>query len=274
MLEFDVLDSKQDVERLVLDPKSDSAVKLFKALQVLRKFSHSVQEAPAYLKELSDCTQNSPGLEIWPNDSKPNERSARKILQHNWDVVNKRQQEAADRVLRKIERTTDEVKSLRDGLFNVQSVREAQKGRILNKYMVVFTVVTIIFLPPTFVSTFFGMQFFQRPDDAGSNRGIYWTVFGIVSGITYVVAACGLFGAAIPAEKRRQVIAWFKKAQDWLQELLFLFEKIYTGLKHLPSHGQEVRQNVGKKVRESYSWVTEKWWRSPEAGVENEAAGA
>jgi Mg2+ and Co2+ transporter CorA len=34
----------------------------------------------------------------------------------------------------------------------VQSVTKAQKSRLLNKYILVFTIITIIFLPPMFVS--------------------------------------------------------------------------------------------------------------------------
>lgn len=41
--------------------------------------------------------------------------------------------------------------TMENQLFSVQSVTEAQKSRTLNKYLFVFTVFTIFFLPPTFV---------------------------------------------------------------------------------------------------------------------------
>lgn len=41
------------------------------------------------------------------------------------------------------------------------SLVEAQKSRQLNKYLTVFTVVTIIFLPPTFVAVSYQLYFSQ-----------------------------------------------------------------------------------------------------------------
>jgi hypothetical protein len=37
-------------------------------------------------------------------------------------------------------------------LFNAQSVRESSRSTQINQYLLVFTIVTIIYLPPTFVS--------------------------------------------------------------------------------------------------------------------------
>ncbi|KAL7936566.1 hypothetical protein V8C35DRAFT_236473 [Trichoderma chlorosporum] len=58
----------------------------------------------------------------------------------------------------------------------------------------VFTIVTVVFLPPSFAATFFGMDAFQSSDTA-STRKTFWTVLGILSGLTYIIAAVGLFGA-------------------------------------------------------------------------------
>ncbi|ENH73684.1 hypothetical protein FOC1_g10000521 [Fusarium oxysporum f. sp. cubense race 1] len=63
-------------------------------------------------------------------------------------------------ILSRIERKMEEIKGLRDGLFNATSVREAARGTSLaessslqNRYILVFTIATILYLPMGFVTT-------------------------------------------------------------------------------------------------------------------------
>ncbi|KAI1157674.1 hypothetical protein F5B18DRAFT_644050 [Nemania serpens] len=90
-----------------------------------------------------------------PSHSQEDERSLRAKysfnLKHNWSIVNQRQRDSSSRILAKLARTSNETKSEK-APFNVRSITEARKSRILNKYLTVFTVVTILFLPPTFVA--------------------------------------------------------------------------------------------------------------------------
>ena len=37
-------------------------------------------------------------------------------------------------------------------IFNATSLREANRSTTMNRYVIIFTVVTVIFLPPTFTS--------------------------------------------------------------------------------------------------------------------------
>ncbi|XXG93950.1 hypothetical protein Hte_000200 [Hypoxylon texense] len=144
-----------------------------------------------------------------------------KILRHNWESVSKRQRDASDRILKKLERTSNEVKSLQSGLFNVQSILEARKTRVLNKYLLVFTVVTILFLPPTFVATFFGMHIFDA-DTINTTQKVFWTVLGALSGGTYLIAAFGLFGSNLSAEQRKEWATYVRARAGALRSRLQL----------------------------------------------------
>lgn len=168
---------------LVLDTNPHSPVSYFKVLRTLGIFSDSVRATYGYLETLSQTAQkpwvsdiwleSSPWRsDIWLESSYPHTNETRRILAHNWNSVLRHQEEASNIVLKRLERTTNEVQGLMDGvrewhprmadkrsadthwkqLFSVQTVTEAQKSRMLNKYILVFTIITIIFLPPTFVS--------------------------------------------------------------------------------------------------------------------------
>ncbi|KAI0428865.1 hypothetical protein F5Y09DRAFT_311941 [Xylaria sp. FL1042] len=67
----------------------------------------------------------------------------------------------------------------------------------------VFTIVTIIFLPPTFVATFFGMHIFDA-DTIGTAQKTFWLVLGALLGGIYVLAALGLFGTNISTERQQR----------------------------------------------------------------------
>ncbi|KAL6825820.1 hypothetical protein J3E69DRAFT_380921 [Trichoderma sp. SZMC 28015] len=184
-----VLNDDQWLRELVLDTNPDDLVLYFKVLQILRMFHDIIIADTARLKSFSVNVQDQcKSVNSWQQSYKHNE-DTQKVLEYNWNIVRKRQQEAADKISTRIKQTKEE-------LYNVQSVTEAQKSRKLNKYLMVFTIVTVIFLPPSFAATFFGMDAFQSSDNNSTQR-TFWTVLGILSGLTYAIAGMGLFGANI-----------------------------------------------------------------------------
>ncbi|KAL2839290.1 hypothetical protein BJX68DRAFT_198670 [Aspergillus pseudodeflectus] len=103
-------------------------------------------------------------------------------------------------LLDRIERNNEEIKSLRDGLFNATSVREASRGTSLaensalqNRYILVFTVATIFYLPMSFVTSFYGMHLFDPGDESSASRTPFIITFIVISVGTYVVAAGALW---------------------------------------------------------------------------------
>ncbi|KAK2034148.1 hypothetical protein LX32DRAFT_724632 [Colletotrichum zoysiae] len=169
------IEGEKQLEGLMYDPDLKRTRTYFKVLQILRIFSDIIETANVDFESFSDeCSTKSyesirDGC-FW--------RSAEEelVLNHNWAVVKAFHKERTKKLLLQTSAMSREIESLRDGLFNAQSVKEAQKSRELNKIMMVFTVVTIVFLPPSFVATFFGVDVFHSASD-GQTRKIFWTVF-------------------------------------------------------------------------------------------------
>lgn len=168
---MNVLNDPRILKDLVLKPKSDSSVEYFKVLQMLGLFSNLIREAETSLETLIPHVRNPvPTMDYWNEKSYPHRADTEAVLTFNWNVVRKQQKEASALILAKLERTKNEVNTLRDGvshsmdtylsdrqtyynqLFNVQSITEAQKSLKLNQYLLVFTLVTIFYLPPSLVA--------------------------------------------------------------------------------------------------------------------------
>jgi hypothetical protein len=95
----------------------------------------------------------------------------------NWEALISFQQSQERLLLNRVDRKTEEVKSLRDGvrcsrvrpslqrltflkqLFNATSVREAQKSTAISQYLFMFTVITIFYLPLSFVAVGLPLRF-------------------------------------------------------------------------------------------------------------------
>ncbi|KAK6841174.1 hypothetical protein PG987_002034 [Apiospora arundinis] len=95
-----------------------------------------------------------------------------------------------DGLLETIEKKREEVYSLREALFNATSVREATKGTHINEYILVFTVMTILYLPLGFVATLYSIEFFKADDQKVS----FIITISAVSMGTYLVASGLLYG--------------------------------------------------------------------------------
>ncbi|PTB64876.1 hypothetical protein BBK36DRAFT_1170546 [Trichoderma citrinoviride] len=202
-VKLDVLNDDRRLRELVLDTNPTDLVLYFKVLQMLGRIDDIIQADTARLESLSLNVRNPVISDHWWQKTYKHNEDTQRILEYNWDLVRKRQQRATDRLCSMIKQTKEEVKGLMDSLYNVQSVTEAQKTRVLSKYLMVFTIVTVIFLPPTFAATFFGMDAFQSVETASTQR-TFWTVLGILSGLTYVIAGIGLFGAKASTQLREE----------------------------------------------------------------------
>ncbi|KAK5659984.1 hypothetical protein OQA88_13450 [Cercophora sp. LCS_1] len=86
------------------------------------------------------------------------------ILVANWAILWKSFSQSEKQLLERIHDKTEEVKSLRDGLFNATSVREASRSTTMNRYVIVFTIMTVLYLPISLVATVFGTDLFDSGD--------------------------------------------------------------------------------------------------------------
>ncbi|KAH7028767.1 cora-like Mg2+ transporter protein-domain-containing protein [Microdochium trichocladiopsis] len=206
---IDAIDSKVSVQlrRLVLKTKSDASVLYFKVLQLLGIFSDAVSEVEGALEALERACRNP---EVFLGNAfhktYPHTTATMRVLDQNWSVAKALHKDLAGRVQERLDRSKHEVLGLRDGLFNVQSVVEAQKSFELNKYLFVFTVVTIVYLPPTFVASFFGMEIFNA-DTVPETQTFFWTLIKWFCAVTYVLAIAALIGTRLlPSSDRLK--AW------------------------------------------------------------------
>ncbi|KAG8667835.1 hypothetical protein FPOAC2_13037 [Fusarium poae] len=247
----DVLEDFERLKALMMSNLSDSSVSYFKVLKILGIFATSVKSAPAYLEELIPWVRNPFVEDVWFEKTYPHTASSKAILKFNWDIVKTRQKEAADKILKRLERTTNEVQGLMDGVFNIQSIQEAQKSRTLNKYLFVFTLVTIIFLPPSLVATFFGTDIFNSSTNDKTEKK-FWASVVAVSVVTYILAGMGLFGSGSQPERRSR---WYQTMRDpgW-------FSKVKPfPRRYLTSHGDRWKYRTDEEldiettVRESSS---------------------
>ncbi|KAK3349674.1 hypothetical protein B0T25DRAFT_459449 [Lasiosphaeria hispida] len=78
--------------------------------------------------------------------------AAFRTFKQNWESVMLLQQRIGTALLSRIAKEQDHVKSLQDGLFNTTSVIEATKSTKLNSYILTFTIITIIYLPLSFIA--------------------------------------------------------------------------------------------------------------------------
>ncbi|RDW86625.1 uncharacterized protein DSM5745_03267 [Aspergillus mulundensis] len=126
-------------------------------------------------------------------------------------------------LLDRIERKVEEVKGLRDGLFNATSVKEASKGTKLaensrrqNRYILVFTVATVFYLPMGFVTSFFGMHLFDPNDESSASRTPFIITFVVIAIATYVIATGALLVIREDDWIKSTLRAW--KASMWSQD--------------------------------------------------------
>lgn len=141
----------------------------FSLLQLLRLFRNNIEDS---LKDLIHFRAEVRGMNggPWLPGSRDNQ-----YIAHNWEAVLKHKRRRCEELQDRIDRKIREIESLRDGvgtgtrgsslarvplrtlaytpqLFNASAIKEAMKGTHINQILLVFTVVTILYLPPTFVS--------------------------------------------------------------------------------------------------------------------------
>ncbi|KAK3291017.1 uncharacterized protein B0H64DRAFT_411153 [Chaetomium fimeti] len=159
---FSLLDTLED-ERLDLfmfDESFRLSRAYFATLQTLRVASQTIDDD---IKEWSHLRERWSDIVVSSGMFNSEELAA---SANNWNVVSARIETRANRVRAAIARKSEEVTSLRDGLFNATSLRESTKGMALNRAVYVFTVVTVLYTPIGFLTSFWAMPVL---DDGGAD---------------------------------------------------------------------------------------------------------
>ncbi|KAH6641214.1 hypothetical protein F5144DRAFT_562857 [Chaetomium tenue] len=122
------------------------------------------------------------------------------LVHQNWDAMMFHFHELESELCRRIDAKTDEIRGLRDGLFNASSLLEAHKATSMNRSIIIFTTITIFYLPLGFVTAIFSMDLMHDTDLASLKRP-YTITMVVVSLVTYMV----VIGSILFVDRRKAI---------------------------------------------------------------------
>ncbi|KAH8901581.1 hypothetical protein GQ53DRAFT_631168, partial [Thozetella sp. PMI_491] len=131
------------------DFKLSRSENYFLVIQLLRVFEEWVSQA---LDELPKLVESSLQYRFKGAGDKDLSTSLDPVITRNWEILLLEHGKTCRDLLDRISRQADKVKSLRDGLYTAQQVRKATRSTRMNQIMLLFTMTTILYLPPTFVA--------------------------------------------------------------------------------------------------------------------------
>ncbi|KAK7989952.1 carbohydrate-binding module family 50 protein [Apiospora arundinis] len=162
--------------------KFEQSETYFFVIELLRIASDWISEAVADLDT----------LRAWTDRIAYGHEDIDSLIETKWvEILDVARKKEAD-LLARIEKKRLEVYSLRDGLFNATSVRESTKGTHINEYILVFTVMTVLYLPLGFMATLYGIDMFDFSVPGQTTQFAITT--SVVSGVTYLAASGLLYG--------------------------------------------------------------------------------
>ncbi|CAF3623775.1 unnamed protein product [Fusarium graminearum] len=171
-------DDRERIEDLMFDKSFNRSRDYFVALQLLRITDEWINEAVSSIQQLREDTNfMHPGFSTFE-------------IKDNLDAVDRYMKEKADPVQKRLQKKKEEINSLRDGLFNATSLRESTKAMALNQAIYVFTVVTVLFTPVSFLATFWALPFLNNPregSDIVSEPSAFRNSFIVMPLLTYAL---------------------------------------------------------------------------------------
>ncbi|KAI0885813.1 uncharacterized protein GGS22DRAFT_199974 [Annulohypoxylon maeteangense] len=142
-------DQEAGWDRLMFDNSFQLSRLYFNVHQLLRVINDWIEESVIDLKAIRQewlKNRNNLGFHL--------DKRELRMIEKNWDTVISDIDTRAKGLIDRVNRRTQDVKDLRDGLFNATSIRDANKGMALNRAIYVFTVVTVIYTPLGFMAFF------------------------------------------------------------------------------------------------------------------------
>ncbi|KAI1455106.1 hypothetical protein F4805DRAFT_460040 [Annulohypoxylon moriforme] len=196
----------EERRRLMLDDRElKTSDRYFEILQLLRIMTQWIDQTKDDMAKLSkdwEYQMKNADMLSTPLDPKnldPDDLA----VSENWEVLIRHHNTLVENLLKEIARKNEAIQSLRDGLFNATSVGEATKSGELSRYIYIFTIATIFYLPITFVCTFYGMHMFDSGDDWTNKMSFAISIVTISIG-TYVA----LFGFWLNDKRRHGGLEW------------------------------------------------------------------
>ncbi|WAO87529.1 Hypothetical protein NCS54_00484100 [Fusarium falciforme] len=204
-------EDKKRVEALMFDSSFTRSKDYFVAIQLLRIMDE-------WLDELFLSIDDLRGMPAWRRASFCMDEA-----EDNINVAIKNMKERATRFQNRVRKKSEEIKSLRDGLFNATSLREATKAMALNRAIYVFTVVTVLFTPVSFLATFWALPFLNNPSEEGSDMvpepTSFRSSFVTLPLLTYALVI-GIAWYMRPDQSRYKLPDWLTGIWDTTREAL------------------------------------------------------
>ncbi|KAK0708849.1 hypothetical protein B0T21DRAFT_428104 [Apiosordaria backusii] len=133
------VNTSETSSRLMFDTSFERSRVYFKTLQMLRIFADAIRETGRDLQEMDPEKLIQGNFRRAGRDVHyflRQEPLEDKSLWDNWKILLDFQQAAEEKLLRRITEKTEEITSLRDGLFNATSLREASRSTTMNRYVI------------------------------------------------------------------------------------------------------------------------------------------
>ncbi|KAI1140303.1 hypothetical protein F5Y05DRAFT_313052 [Hypoxylon sp. FL0543] len=214
----DLFDPKQDSGQMMFDSTFERSRLYFTVLQTLRIISEWIQQSERELQELkkdfgiSAQHHMAPRGSLGPNPGGVSPNAFMKEIDEAWEELITIHSSTSKHLLDRIEKKELEIKSFRDGLLSATSVREASRATVLNQYIFVFTIVTIFYLPLSYVSSLFSMGIFPYSDIAESQSSFILTTITTAL-LTWVVSAVVLW--VVHDDRRLSSFMWLIRILCW-----------------------------------------------------------
>ncbi|KAI1075727.1 hypothetical protein F5B20DRAFT_559174 [Whalleya microplaca] len=180
-------------QELMFDDSFQLSEQYFTVLQLLRVFQDWIGETEDGIEGLSrELIGQFESWQDWRHQYCPRDENVWPLdiehLEANFEKVKSFFTLRANLLKERIRRKKDEVESLRDGLFNASSLREALKAKMLNMFIGAFTVVTVIYTPLSFMATFWAIPVLT-PNSQTTTPSGFATSFVFVPMATYILSA-------------------------------------------------------------------------------------
>ncbi|KAL2061513.1 hypothetical protein VTL71DRAFT_6890 [Oculimacula yallundae] len=193
-----LLDEKTGHE-LMFDDNEFKRSKLYFTLQQLcRMFRRYVEETQTDLEDMREgffkqWGAETQGIQLGGDLAH---------LRAYWNSVIEGPLNKLDAISARIKNKQEDVESLRDGLFNATSVREASRGLEINQYLFVFTIMTVIYLLLSFVTSIFGMHLFDTTDsNVIAAQSKFYITLAVLSVSTYIAAGLAFWFVQLNKKK-------------------------------------------------------------------------
>ncbi|KAK4247913.1 hypothetical protein C7999DRAFT_31725, partial [Corynascus novoguineensis] len=179
----DVLDDKIS-EQLMFNSSYTRSKIYFRTLEILRIFGDMVRETGRTIRSMDPkyLAQGSIPRHLGSLDFRlvlPEDPFQDKALWENWRILSEFHQGAEERLLKRIAEKRAEI--------NATALREASRSTTMNRYVIVFTIFTVLYLPPSLTSSLFGTPLFEGENQSKTVERFKMSTV-IICVITYVLA--------------------------------------------------------------------------------------